>query len=1032
LKFAKERLEKQQKRFEAEQKKVRQQRSSALNRFQSAHTAKLREIEMAKLAQLSEEDARFQAEMLQLTKDRDRQLLQIDQQYHRRIEQATRQWDTQIAESAEQLRAYTGDRLRRQTELWSQLKQGWDRSCQSLEAGVAEADAENMAWFAPWPQLAAGEWTPPMEIPPALRLGEISVDLGDWPDAVPGDVRLAPRRTQFTLPCLAAFPQQTSMLFKSPTPEARQTAVRTLQSLMLRLLTLVPPGKLRFTMIDPVSLGESFSGFMHLADFDELLVTNRIWTEPGQIEARLADLTEHMENVFQKYLRNEFQTIEEYNISAGEVAEPYHILVISDFPAKFSEIAARRLVSIINSGPRCGVYTLLNCDPTKQLPNNFEFKDITSAMTCLEWRGDGFHALIPELERFPITVDPPPPSEQFTEIVRMVGAASKDARRVEVSFERIAPEMKDIWQGDSRSEIVVPLGRAGATKLQTLKLGKGTSQHMLVAGKTGSGKSTFLHIVITNLALHYSPDEINFYLIDFKKGVEFKNYATMKLPHAKVIAVESDREFGVSALQHLDDVLQKRGELFRKHGVQDIAGYRNATGQAMPRILLIIDEFQEFFIEDDKLSQTASLLLDRLVRQGRAFGIHVILGSQTLGGAYSLARSTMGQIAVRVALQCSEADAHLILSEENTAARLLTRPGEAIYNDANGMLEGNHPFQIAWLSDSQRDVYLQQIQERLMRRGIESSPAIVFEGNVPSDVTCNESLSELIDEFSGRAAPLTSPTVWLGDAVEIAPPTAITFRHESGKNLLILGQDGVAALGIMSSAMVTLAASSAASAGKPMLYLFDGSHPGSPEAELWETVCRTLPVGIKSAGAHDITDVLAELAAEQGRREERNERQAPPIFLFVHHLARFRDLRKGEDDFGMGGFGNSSGSKPVEPGKLFADLLAKGPEYGIHCLLWCDSYNNLDRWLSRQSLRELELRIALQMNNADSSNFIDSPAASRLGTHRALLYREETGTTEKFRPYGPPPTDWLETVSHRLQSGAGADIATSIEEFSIL
>src|SRR6266568_6635179 len=112
----------------------------------------------------------------------------------------------------------------------------------------------------------------------------------------------------------------------------------------------------------------------------------------------------------------------------------------------------------------------------------------------------------------------------------------------------------------------------------------------------------------------------------------------------------------------------------------------------MPRILLIVDEFQEFFVEDDRMSQEASQLLDRLVRQGRAFGIHVLLGSQTLGGAYSLARSTIDQMAVRVALQCSEADGHLILSEENHAARLLSRPGEAIYNDANGLVEGNDPF----------------------------------------------------------------------------------------------------------------------------------------------------------------------------------------------------------------------------------------------------------------------------------------------------------------------------------------------------
>ena len=53
---------------------------------------------------------------------------------------------------------------------------------------------------------------------------------------------------------------------------------------------------------------------------------------------------------------------------------------------------------------------------------------------------------------------------------------------------------------------------------------------------------------------------------------------------------------------------------------------------------------QEFFSEDDKLAQESSLLMDRLVRQGRAFGIHVLLGSQTIGGAYSLARSTIDQI----------------------------------------------------------------------------------------------------------------------------------------------------------------------------------------------------------------------------------------------------------------------------------------------------------------------------------------------------------------------------------------------------
>ena len=90
-----------------------------------------------------------------------------------------------------------------------------------------------------------------------------------------------------------------------------------------------------------------------------------------------------------------------------------------------------------------------------------------------------------------------------------------------------------------------------------MRLGIGTSQHVLIAGRTGSGKSTLLHVIITNAALHYSPDELQFYLIDFKKGVEFKAYASGRMPHARIIAIESDREFGVSALERLDVELAK-------------------------------------------------------------------------------------------------------------------------------------------------------------------------------------------------------------------------------------------------------------------------------------------------------------------------------------------------------------------------------------------------------------------------------------------------------------------------------------------
>ncbi len=571
MSLVREDLKKQGKKRDAKQRRIEKERDQALNRYEATHAQMLQDIETERKTNLQREESRYQEERADTISRRDQQFQQIDSEHQRRLDESETRWGDVIGDLEARLHQLQSEQSRQNTELWMSLRSSWESSCNQFFETTSTINQEDQKTNRDWNEITTENWSPQQEMPRGIRHGQLNIDLTNWPDAISEEMRLAPRTTTFSLPGLVEFPRATSTLFKSPDQTARTQAIDALQTMMLRMLLLIPPGKLRFTLIDPIGLGESFGGFMHLADYDELMVTNRIWTETGQIEARLADLTEHMENVFQTYLRNEFQTIEEYNESAGEVAEPYHILVISDFPAKFSEIAARRLVSIVNSGPRCGVYTLMNLDPTKPLPNDFERTDLEPYMTGYEWREGSFYATEPALSPWPLEIDCPPEPSQFTSIVKMVGEASKDARRVEVSFDRIAPSPSDIWSRDSRHELEIPLGRAGATKLQSMRLGKGTSQHMLVAGKTGSGKSTFLHILITNLALHYGPEEVNFFLIDFKKGVEFKDYASSHLPHAKVIAIESDREFGVSALQRLDQILEERGELFRRHGVQDVA-----------------------------------------------------------------------------------------------------------------------------------------------------------------------------------------------------------------------------------------------------------------------------------------------------------------------------------------------------------------------------------------------------------------------------------------------------------------------------
>ncbi len=943
------------------------------------------------------------------------------------------------------------DSRRRYQQSWIELIHTWQADIARL-GGLSDALCAAANEICPaWKTVAHEDTEFPKISPPILNLGRVDVDLSQIESGISPNPRLKTDRNHFDLPVLLPLHEQPSLILQA-TGAGRDAAVKTLQSTMLRFLTSLPPGKVRFTIFDPVGLGANFSAFMHLADFDELLVTSRIWTEPSHIEKRLADLTEHMETVLQTYLRNEFSTIDEYNEFAGEVAEPYRVLVVANFPVNFTEVALRRLVSIAEGGSRCGVYLLLSFDKSQELPRGFHAADLEKHATVLQWTDGGFRSSDRELAAWPLRLDQPPPPEEFGQIVRLAGQHSRDVRRVEVPFERVAPAEDRFWTSDSRTGIDVPIGRAGATKLQHLRLGKGTSQHVLVAGKTGSGKSTLLHALITNLALYYSPTEVEFYLIDFKKGVEFKVYAEQRLPHARVIAIESDREFGVSVLERLDSLLRDRGELFRETGVQDIAGFRNARPDAvMPRTLLLVDEFQEFFIEDDAISQQAALLLDRLIRQGRAFGVHILLGSQTLAGAYSLARSTLGQIAVRIALQCSDTDAHLILSEENTAARLLTRPGEAIYNDANGLVEGNHPFQIVWLEEADREGYLTLVREEAEGSGshgkttnairsLAQIPPLVFEGNIPADPTTSHRLRGVLANSQAAMSGATSSppvvfdspwTCWLGDSVSLGGPIELNFGLREGGNLLIVGRDDQAALGIMAACSLSFCAQATA-CGKDSVtvHVLDGSLPNSPSAQTWRqlqsvwTRSRSTSVEgeqnqasiLKADSPRETANVISEVLAELHRRADE---PGPPMFLFVFDLARFRDLRKAEDDFSYSsGFGG--GEKSVNPAQSFSEILRDGPGVGIFTFVWVESYQSAQRWLARDQMNRFEQRILFAMNVNDSSSLVDSPLAGRLGENRALLYRGDTGTLEKFRPYSPPPADWLGQLSSPLKQTAVA------------
>jgi hypothetical protein len=860
-----------------------------------------------------------------------------------------------------------------------QLKTDYTKKLMSIDKQIKDMAIEHYIEWASWDDPNWSNYQPVdmFHTPPLTRFGNIQITCNNQ---------------SIHLPALLPVIASKNVLFKA-SGKYKDKVLRAMESMMMRLLIAIPPGKLKFVLIDPVGLGSNMAGFMHLP---ESIVGQRIHTRPNKIEDQLAEIRVHMETVIQKYLRNDYQTMEAYNKDAGEVEEPYRILVIANFPVNFTEETAKDLLSIAENGPARGVYVIILLDTQLKLPYNFQLNELERFCTIISQKGNQLIWHDSNLREYDLTLDQLPPKPLFDRLIQSISDKTKQLSNVEVPFERIFKDNSDLWYLKSDKGLSVPIGRAGARDLQYFSLGtNSTLQHVIIAGKTGSGKSNLLHVIIMSLCCHYSPDELIFYLIDFKEGIEFKTYAENKLPHAKVIAIQSEREFALSVLQGMEKELEVRGNLFRSIGVQNIKEYRTKNSKAiLPRIVLLVDEFQDFFTPDDLIASQISTLLDNLVRKGRAFGIHIILSSQALAGS-TIPRVTADQMAIRIALVCTDADSRFILGDDNPEAKLLSRPGEAIYNDSNGLIEGNSRFQSFYLNENLLSDYISKVKQQY-KYSQPNGDQIVFEGNQLAHMHSNK---ELRNEFqrSAKQNQYDHIKVWFGEPVELKPHTSFTFQRQSRSNLLIIGQNEEYASSLIAATIIGI--HSQLNADHFNMHIINLSKGNTK----WYTLIDSFPSFLNNKivlyNNRQVEDIVETLYNQTEERDIMSNEQGKPIFLIIIGLHRARCFRS-EDGFSLS-----------QSSENLINILKNGPDLGIHTICWCDTFRKFESTLER-NVSEFDYRIALQMNMDESNGLIDSPIASKLGNCYALLYDEENnGLVEKFRPYSLPSEEWLKNIN---------------------
>lgn len=362
-----------------------------------------------------------------------------------------------------------------------------------------------------------------------------------------------------------------------------------------------------------------------------------VWSEDRKTRYFASDTLEAGELFFE--LANIFRRREEDVRAGGKKSriKPYYVLFVSDVSILEGELIQKY---IYEPKEEYGVTVFLMAETFEQLPNVCEdiiqndrnFQGFYNVMENSEERQriTFDHVDIRQIEAFGrsilgLRVNE---TESNAEIPSSLDFLSMyKVHRVE---ELLAEER---WRKNRTYNSMKALigQKAGNTDCYLDIHEKYHGPHGLVAGTTGSGKSETLQTYILSLALNFSPDDVAFFIIDFKGGGMANLFSG--LPHlAGQISNLSGNQVR-RAMISIKSENMRRQRVFGEYGVNNINNYTRLYKNhealvPIPHLFIIIDEFAELKREEPEFMRE----LISVAQVGRSLGVHLILATQKPSG----------------------------------------------------------------------------------------------------------------------------------------------------------------------------------------------------------------------------------------------------------------------------------------------------------------------------------------------------------------------------------------------------------------